>query len=64
VEIIQSGEITQERIKEMTEEMLNSGEGGYRTAHLQKKDETYADVIVPADIFYGKIKQKMYQKAV
>ena len=32
-------------------ELSNPGEEGYRTAHLQKKDETYADVVVPADIF-------------
>ena len=35
----------------MTEELPNPGEEGYRTAHLQKKDGTYADIVMPADIF-------------
>lgn len=32
-------------------ELPNPGEEGYKTAHLQKKDETYADIVVLADIF-------------
>lgn len=32
-------------------ELSNPGEEDYRTAHLQKKDGSYADVVMPADIF-------------
>lgn len=32
-------------------EMPNPGEEGYKTAHLQNKDGSYADVVMPADIF-------------
>ena len=34
----------------MTEELPNPGEEGYRTAHKQNKDGSYADIVMPADI--------------
>lgn len=33
--------------------MPNPSEEGYKTAHKQNKDGSYADVVMPADIFSG-----------
>jgi len=54
LEIVQNGEDPQEGDQEMTEELPNPSEEGYRTAHKQNKDGGYADVVMPADIFTEK----------
>ena len=33
-------------------ELPNPNEEGYRTAHKQNKDGSYADVVMPSDISY------------
>jgi len=33
--------------------MINPNKEGYRTAHKQNKDGSYADVVMPADISHG-----------